>query len=926
MNTLRKMCSAIVILAMLVGFLPAGVQPVMAAEGTYNINSSSVTITGNGTYTINGSGNTTTNTITVNSDVTATITLSNVTIDRSKTTGTAFDIQSGANVTLILEGTNTLTGGGYDDFNSVMAAPGIHLPSGATLTIQGNGSLTVTGGDGGTNGFGGAGIGGNSRTVTSAAEACGTITILSGTVKVEGGGGGLGGVGIGGGTSNTSGSGGAGGNVTIRGGSVTITGGSSSSSGSGGAGIGGGAGFSSANGGAGGTVIITGGTVTVIGGNGGYGGAGIGGGASGSAGGAGGTVVILTPATITGGTGTGTGGSDDGINIGGGQGNSQAGGDGTNGSGIRPSTGGNNTYEVYGNLELPDGVEIPSGVTVTIPKDASLTVPEGTELVVDGTLEVETGGSLSNSGTISGSGELTGEGSVSNSGSITVSNNDFAANVSLNITSGGSTVTSATYGSTVTLTANITNGSGGNVTDGSVAFSYQLGTGNSTTIGTQDVSGGSAQYTIDKLSWIPSDTAYTITAVYTPASGSSLLSSSGSGTLSVSKATPTATPVGPISSSNRSETSITLNTVSDSSTGTYGEIQYGYTMGSLTTPSNWQDSTEFTGLQPGTDYTFYIRYKGNDFYNPSSPGSNTLVVTTNPKITTESQSAGHVGVNYEAQLTASVADGKNVTWSITSGSLPAGLELNGDTISGKPSVAGMSSITVQASIAGDMNGELQVTSTATLYIIINQGTSVITAATYNSEIETNTFTYGDTITVTGTLAASSEQPDSSNGINAITEPVQNQVGLYLDDNQLATANVDSDGSFALTYDTAGQGIPIGDDQTLTVKYGGSSDLTSGETTVTITLNKKSVTAQVQGDITKVYDGYTRATVTLGFADGAILTSGYRDGFSPQCRLHQRPSRRQYFNHPWYAHCGGQRRSLVLGQRPHRCDRFHHPER
>ena len=270
------------------------------AGGTYNINSSSVTITEGGTYTITGSSTTTTNTITVNSGVTATITLSNVTIDRSETTGTAFDIQSGANVTLILDGTNTLTGGRYDDFNAVMAAPGIHLPSGATLTIQGNGFLTVTGGDGGTNGFGGAGIGGNSRTVTSAAEACGTITILSGTVEVKGGGGELGGVGIGGGTSYTSGSGGAGG-----------------------------------------------------------------------------MVVILTSVQVTGGTGTGTSGIDDGINIGGGQGNSQAGGDGTNGSGIRPSTGGNNTYEVYGDLQLPNDVTFPDGITINIPDGASLSLPEG---------------------------------------------------------------------------------------------------------------------------------------------------------------------------------------------------------------------------------------------------------------------------------------------------------------------------------------------------------------------------------------------------------------------------------------------------------------------------------------------------------------------------------------------------------------------
>ena len=88
-------------------------------------------------------------------------------------------------------------------------------------------------------------------------------------------------------------------------------------------------------------------------------------------------VVILTSVQVAGGTGTGTSGIDDGINIGGGQVNSQAGGDGTNGSGIRPSTGGNNTYEVYGDLQLPNDVTFPDGITINIPDGASLSLPEG---------------------------------------------------------------------------------------------------------------------------------------------------------------------------------------------------------------------------------------------------------------------------------------------------------------------------------------------------------------------------------------------------------------------------------------------------------------------------------------------------------------------------------------------------------------------
>ena len=327
-------------------------------------------------------------------------------------------------------------------------------------------------------------------------------------------------------------------------------------------------------------------------------------------------MIILTQGiTVSGGNGT-SGSSNKGTDIGGGLGSSNTKAD--DGDGIRPSTGGNNTYEVYGNLTLPGNIEIPNGVTVTIPSGSSLTVPEGTELVVDGTLEVETGGSLSNSGTISGSGELTGEGSVSNSGSITVSDNDFAANVTLSITSGGSTVTSATYGSTVTLTANITNGSGGNVTDGSVAFSYQLGTGNSTTIGTQDVSGGSAQYTIDNLSWIPSDTAYTITAVYS--GGTGLLSGSDDATLTVSKGTQAAPPDAP-NVATATTNSVTLNTVTSS--GGYGDVQYGYTTGggSASDINNWTTSTTFSGLSAGTDYTFYTRYAETDYYEASDPST-----------------------------------------------------------------------------------------------------------------------------------------------------------------------------------------------------------------------------------------------------------------------------------------------------------------
>ena len=99
--------------------------------------------------------------------------------------------------TIILEGNNTVTGGG--------TYAGIYVPEGKTLTIRGTGSLTVTGGSGG------AGIGGNNG------GNCGSIVISGGTITATGG---SGGAGIGLGYSSE----GNCGDITISGGTVTATG------------------------------------------------------------------------------------------------------------------------------------------------------------------------------------------------------------------------------------------------------------------------------------------------------------------------------------------------------------------------------------------------------------------------------------------------------------------------------------------------------------------------------------------------------------------------------------------------------------------------------------------------------------------------------------------------------------------------------
>lgn len=166
--------------------------------------------------------------------------------------------------TIILEGENTVKG-----FND--SYPGIYVPEGKTLTIQGTGTLNAS-----SNGRG-AGIGGGNGI------SCGNIVIKGGTITATGG---MECAGIGGGKEKTCGA------IYISGGTVTATGGEA------GAGIGCGAGASCGN------ITITSGTVTATGG--------------GSAAGIGcGAVAFCGNITISGSTVTAAGG-DLGAGIGGG--------------------------------------------------------------------------------------------------------------------------------------------------------------------------------------------------------------------------------------------------------------------------------------------------------------------------------------------------------------------------------------------------------------------------------------------------------------------------------------------------------------------------------------------------------------------------------------------------------------------------------
>lgn len=188
-----------------------------------------------------------------------------------------------------------------------------------------------------------------------------------------------------------------------------------------------------------------------------------------------------------------------------------------------------------------------------------------------------------------------------------------------------------------------------------------------------------------------------------------------------------------------------------------------------------------------------------------------------------------MGVPYSAQLEAVVAEGTTVSWSVMTGSsLPAGLTLNGNgTISGTPTTAGHSSVTIKVAILGSL-GEEKAGNMKQLPIIISKSDVELGGLTVSGHTGfQGHFQYGDTITVTFTPE---RQADTSANAQTLAEGTAtlSYTPAEEDPVELATATAQADGSFKLTYDTKEKKLPIGENLPLTVSYGGSGALNPTE--------------------------------------------------------------------------------------------------
>ncbi len=620
--------------------------------------------------------------------------------------------------------------------------------------------------------------------------------------------------------------------LTIKGeGSLQVQG--ASRRGSAAVGIGGKVSASNA-GGACGNVIILGGTITVQGGTPTSGGENsavdIGGGAAGNGnGGDCNTVIILTSVN-----------SDGSLEIGGGAGAGVGGDKGSDGAGIKPA--GDGKYTVYGDLELPCDITIPEGATVVIPEGASLTVPQGTNLTNEGTILVQ-GGEVE--GTVSGNPPA------------------YPSTVTVSFSQNGQPVTSVPYGSTVTITATMekaeTAANALSADPGKVDF--YLGDANDTTeikmgIGTVEFENGaytaSVNVTINQGKGFNNAGTFKFTADfggYAPEgdeSGDSLAPATGSAQLTVTKAEQ-AKPTGSFSLISSTENSLSVNFFfSDQPANENGvEIAYAEGLTADAPTSNWTNAEKIPNsstysatigeLSPGTPYVFFARYKGDDTHEPSPPIVSDFAPHTKPKINTTSLPNAYVGVEYSQKLEAEAAEDVAVSWTITSGTLPAGLTLNSDgTITGTPTTptTQAANFTVNATIG---EGASSVFSTQTLTISVIKSDAELGNLTVSGQTGfEGHFQYGDTITVTFTPERQADTSTNALAENTATLTYTPDEGEKV---TLATATAQTDGSFKLTYDTKEKQLPIGEDLSLTVSYGGSGALNPVEETVTLSLDQ-----------------------------------------------------------------------------------------
>ena len=316
-----------------------------------------------------------------------------------------------------------------------------------------------------------------------------------------------------------------------------------------------------------------------------------------------------------------------------------------------------------------------------------------------------------------------------------------------------------------------------------------------------------------------------------------------------------------------------------SAAGADGTYSWSISAGTLPAGISLVGST-ISGAPTSTGTSeFTVKATSGDGQTATRPLS--IKVSPGLSVTTASLPAGIVDTTYATTLTATGGDSTFV-WSITSGTLPNGLTLSADTISGTPTAAATSTFTVQVT-TGDgqtatkelsiaIHGTLSITTTSlsdgmegSVYkdtLVATGGDSTYTWSVSAGTLPAGLTLNGDTITGTPTTAATSTftVQVTSGDAQTVTKELSITVSVQVPDSvTLSPTSL----SFASLGDTA----------TITPTVKDAHDSTIVSPTVTwASSDTTAATVSAAGLVTAVANGTATITATSGSVSGTAAVT------------------------------------------------------
>lgn len=216
-------------------------------------------------------------------------------------------------------------------------------------------------------------------------------------------------------------------------------------------------------------------------------------------------------------------------------------------------------------------------------------------------------------------------------------------------------------------------------------------------------------------------------------------------------------------------------------TGGTGPVGYSISAGTLPAGLTINTATGAITGTPTAVVSATVTIRVVDAFGQSATAAGTIVVAAAPSLALPVPPTGEVGQPYSNQLTVTGGTGP-FTWSIPTGTLPAGLSLAATTglISGTPTAAGSATVTVKVTDAFGQNASQDITlviraaSTVSLDTSVTStapGGTVALTATVGPDAPTGAVTFSDTITsgpLSGSTAILGTAPVAPDGTARIT--------------------------------------------------------------------------------------------------------------------------------------------------------------